>query len=190
MMSQQVHRLPPLTVCATAPGAGSALIMGTALLMGAALMALAPKAHAADAGITRVDVPGFPISASVSVPAGAATVYLSGTTPPVADPSAPKDSLAAYGDTQTQTVNTLKRIEEILAKQNLGLGDVVMMHVYLVGDPAKGGKMDFAGMMAGYTQFFGTAQQPNKPARTTVQVSALANPGLLVEIEVLVAKHP
>ena len=35
-----------------------------------------------------------------------------------------------------------------------------------------------------YLQFFGTAGQPNKPARVTVQVAALAGPGMLREIEV------
>ena len=58
-----------------------------------------------------------------------------------------------------------------------------MMRVFLVGDPAMAGKMDFAGMMAAYSQFFGTTDQPNKPARTTVQVAGLASPGALVEIE-------
>jgi len=63
-----------------------------------------------------------------------------------------------------------------------------MMHVYLVGDPKKDGKMDFAGMMEAYKQFFGTDQQPNKPARSTVQVAALALPGALVEIEVIAVR--
>jgi enamine deaminase RidA (YjgF/YER057c/UK114 family) len=50
--------------------------------------------------------------------------------------------------------------------------------------------MDFAGMMAGYTQFFGTKDQPNKPARTTVQVVLPAGArGGLVEID-LVAMRP
>jgi enamine deaminase RidA (YjgF/YER057c/UK114 family) len=42
--------------------------------------------------------------------------------------------------------------------------------------------------MAGYTQFFGTAEQPNLPARSAFQVAALAAPGALVEIEVVAAK--
>jgi enamine deaminase RidA (YjgF/YER057c/UK114 family) len=42
--------------------------------------------------------------------------------------------------------------------------------------------------MAAYSQFFGTAQQPNLPARSTVQVAGLASPGLLVEVEVTLAK--
>jgi enamine deaminase RidA (YjgF/YER057c/UK114 family) len=63
-----------------------------------------------------------------------------------------------------------------------------MMHVFLVGDPAKGGKLDFAGMMAAYTKFFGTKEQPNKPARSAMQVAALAAPWALVEIEVIAVK--
>ena len=51
------------------------------------------------------------------------------------------------------------------------------MTVYLVGDPAKGGRMDFAGFMVAYTQFFGTKEQPNLPARSTVQVAGLVAPG-------------
>ncbi|MBB6252327.1 RidA family protein [Nitrospirillum iridis] len=140
--------------------------------------------------ITRTDAGSFPISAAVNVPAGADVVYLSGMTPAVADPNAPKGSPQAYGDTATQTVSVLNKIKDALAAQKLTLGDVVMMHVYLVGDPAHDGKMDFAGMMSGYTQFFGTADQPNKPARTTVQVAGLAAPGLMVEIEVIAAHVP
>ncbi len=83
-----------------------------------------------------------------------------------------------------------QQIEDVLADQNLSMADVVMVHVFLVGDPANGGKMDFAGMMAGFVQFFGSKQQPNKPARSTVQVAALAAPGALVEIEAIaVRKH-
>ena len=41
------------------------------------------------------------------------------------------------------------------------MGDVVKMQVFLVGDPSKDGKMDFKGFMEGYTQFFGTKEQPN-----------------------------
>jgi enamine deaminase RidA (YjgF/YER057c/UK114 family) len=48
--------------------------------------------------------------------------------------------------------------------------------------------MDFAGFMSGYTQFFGTKDQPNKPARSAMQVAALAAPGALVEIEVIAVK--
>jgi hypothetical protein len=45
-------------------------------------------------------------------------------------------------------------------------------------------------MTAGYTQFFGTKDQPNKPARTTLQVVLPAGTrGALVEID-LIAVRP
>jgi enamine deaminase RidA (YjgF/YER057c/UK114 family) len=56
----------------------------------------------------------------------------------------------------------------------------------MIGDQST--KMDYAGMMAAYTQYFGTHEQPNKPARTTLQVVALRRPGALLEIEVIAAK--
>ncbi|MEO0973643.1 MAG: Rid family hydrolase, partial [Pseudomonadota bacterium] len=40
------------------------------------------------------------------------------------------------------------------------------------------------------TQFFGTEAQPNLPARSAVQVAGLAAPGMLVEIEVIIARPP
>ena len=126
----------------------------------------------------------FPISAAVEVPPGKTLVFLSGMVPPVSDPKAPKDSIAAYGDTKTQTIGALNTIKSELESLHLTLGDVIKMQVFLAGDPANGGKMDFAGFMQGYTQFFGTRAQPNLPVRSAMQVAALANPGFLVEIEV------
>jgi enamine deaminase RidA (YjgF/YER057c/UK114 family) len=126
----------------------------------------------------------FPISAAVEVPAGKTIVYLSGMLPPVADKKAPKDSVAAYGDTKTQTIGALSSIQAALEKLHLKMGDVVKMQVFLVGDASSGGKLDFAGFMQGYTQFFGTPAQPNLPVRSALQVAALAAPGYLVEIEV------
>ena len=130
----------------------------------------------------------FPISAAVTVKAAPDLVFVSGALPPVIDKTAPKGSEAAYGDMQTQTVGALTNIQGTLARMGLGLGDVVKMTVFMVGDPAQGGKLDFAGMMAGYTKFFGTKEQPNKPARSAVQVAALVVPGPLLEIEVIAAR--
>jgi enamine deaminase RidA (YjgF/YER057c/UK114 family) len=67
---------------------------------------------------------------------------------------------------------------------NLTMKDVVKMQAFLVADPAKENRMDFAGFMEGYTQFFGTAEQPNLPSRSVMAVAGLVNPGWLVEIEV------
>jgi enamine deaminase RidA (YjgF/YER057c/UK114 family) len=64
------------------------------------------------------------------------------------------------------------------------------MHVYLGNNPATDGKPDFAGMMAGYTQFFGTKDQPNIPSRTTLQVVLpAASRGALVEIDLIAVRH-
>jgi enamine deaminase RidA (YjgF/YER057c/UK114 family) len=129
----------------------------------------------------------FPISAAVTVKSGTDTVFLSGALPPVINKDAPKGTPAAYGDMTTQTVGVLTAIKGTLARLGLGMGDVVKMTVFMVASPADN-KLDFAGMMAGYTQFFGTKDQPNKPARSAVQVAALAVPGPLLEIEVVAAK--
>jgi enamine deaminase RidA (YjgF/YER057c/UK114 family) len=94
-----------------------------------------------------------------------------------------------HPDTASQTVGIIKDIQKLLESQKLTLGDVVMMRVYLGADPAKGGEMDYRGMMAGYSQFFGTKDQPNTPARTTVQVVLpAASRGALVEIDVIAVR--
>jgi enamine deaminase RidA (YjgF/YER057c/UK114 family) len=117
------------------------------------------------------------------------TLYLSGQlASPVTPADAAKGTAAVYGDTEAQTMSTLTKIQAALKSEGLGMGDVVMMHVYMAGDPAKGGKLDFPGMMAAYTRFFGTKEQPNKPARSAMQVAALAAPWALVEIEVIAVK--
>lgn len=147
-----------------------------------------------DAAVVRHGIPGssFPISAAVEVPGGATRVLLSGTVPPLVDKTRPSTDPAAYGgDTRAQTVGVLKAIQAQLAGLGLGMQDVVKMQVFLVGDPAKGGRMDFEGFMQGYTQFFGAAAgQPNLPVRSALQVAALANPAWLVEIEVEAVRPP
>ena len=157
-----------------------ALAAGLTLALLAATAAHAQIVHAGDAKAA--------IASSVYVPKGSDTLYVSGMTPPVLDTTAPKGTKAAYGDTKTQTLGVLKRLEDELKAHDMTFGDAVMMRVYLVGDPDLGGKMDFAGMMAAYTTMFGTADQPNKPARVTMQVASLVGPGQLVEIELQAAK--
>lgn len=148
-------------------------------------------AQTLDSGVIRHAIPdsNFPIAAAVEVPASASLVYLSGTVPSVIDVSQAKDSVKAYGvDTEAQTSGVLSSIQKNLQRLGLTMGDVVKMQVYLVGDPANNGQMDFAGFMRGYTQFFGTQAQPNLPVRSVFQVAGLANPGWLVEIEVVAVR--
>jgi enamine deaminase RidA (YjgF/YER057c/UK114 family) len=130
----------------------------------------------------------FPIARAVEVPAGKTIYFHSGMTPAPLDARAAPGTPEYWGDTKTQTLSVFNRIGESLKALGLGFGDVVAMTVYLVGDPARGGRMDFDGMMAAYTQFFGTKEQPHLPARSTVQVAGLVTPGMLVEIEVQLAR--
>jgi enamine deaminase RidA (YjgF/YER057c/UK114 family) len=135
---------------------------------------------------TRISLPPSQNPSNSDLPISGAvwagdTLYVSGWLDP---------DIKAHPDTTSQTVGLLKDIQKFLEAQTLTLGDVVMMHVYLGADPAKDGKMDYVGMMAGYSQFFGTKDQPNKPARTTVQVVLPAGArGGLVEID-LIAVRP
>lgn len=150
---------------------------------------LPPGAMSAE--ITRHPLPGgskFPIARAVEVPAGTTIIFVSGQTPGPADPKAAPGSAAYWGDTKAQSLSVFARIKESLDTMQLGFGDVVAMTVFLVGDPAKGGKMDFDGFMAAYSQYFGTKEQPNLPARSTVQVAGLVTAGMLVEVEVQVAR--
>src|ERR1700722_11413440 len=110
------------------------------------------------------------------------TLYVAGQRASPEKPAA-TGAAAMYGDTKTQTLSALKNIETILKSQGLTMGDVVQMEVFLAGDPAKDGKMDFAGMNEAYSQYFGTAEQPNKPVRAAMQVAALATDWGLVEIQ-------
>ena len=144
----------------------------------AALAAGLALAASAGAQIMHINPSKAFIAKAVTVPAGSDTIYVSGITPQAADKTKPTE----LGDTKTQTISILTQIEGILKDQGYTLSDVAMMRVYLVGDPAKGGKMDFAGMMEGYNSFFGALE--NKPARVTMQVAGLVGPTMLAEIEV------
>lgn len=140
--------------------------------------------------VKRYKIPGsdFPIALAVEVPASATVVYHSGFTPAPADTSAEQYSRAYWGDTETQALSTFDRLEKSLKSLGLGMKDVVKMQVFLVGDPELGGRLDFAGFMRAYTQYFGTDAQPNLPARSALQVAGLARPGMWVEIEVMLVR--
>jgi len=157
---------------------GIALIGCVAALVGGQAPAAPP---------TRMGAAESPIASSVSVPPGSRLAYISGTVPDVVDPKAAAGTPERYGDTATQTRSVLAKVEQVLRAQGLGLGDVVMMRVFLVAPPGQA-RMDFTGMMKAYSERFGTAAQPNKPARSTMQVAGLVDPGWLVEIEVTAAR--
>jgi enamine deaminase RidA (YjgF/YER057c/UK114 family) len=158
------------------------LLITAAMLAGTAMPAAAQE-------IRREAAPNAPIANSVELPAGSRIVYVSGTVPDAVDPAAPAGSVQRYGDTAAQTRSVLRTLESRLRAHGMGLADVVMMRVFLVAPPGQE-RMDFAGMMTAYREYFGTDAQPNRPARSTMEVSGLVDPGWLVEIEVTAAKAP
>lgn len=131
---------------------------------------------------------------SARIPAHAETLMLSGVTASLpAAPDVPvtcETKVGDLGDTKTQTINILNHIRAALTRRGYSLSDVVRLTVFLVGDPAKGGRMDYAGMNEGYLQYFGTADNPARVTRATVQVVSLAQPAMLVEIEATAAHMP
>jgi enamine deaminase RidA (YjgF/YER057c/UK114 family) len=148
-----------------------------ALLLAASFIATGVRAE-----IRRAPSSGpIAISPAVTAPPGSTLVFLSGALPTIADKAAP-------GDTATQSRSVLSKLEAALKAEGLGLGDVVKATVFLVGDPAKGGEIDFAGLNAAWSEAFGTTAQPHKPARSTVKVAGLVAPGALVEIEFIAAR--
>jgi 2-iminobutanoate/2-iminopropanoate deaminase len=82
------------------------------------------------------------------------------------------DGLAG-SDIATQTEQTLQNVATILEAGGSSLQHVLRCNVYLVD------MKDFAEMNVVYARMFGE----HRPARTTVQVSALPVPGLRVEID-------
>ena len=131
-----------------------------------------------------------PISNAVAIPANAAVVWTSGTVPSVADTSAPAGSTARYGDTKTQAISVLTAIEARLKEHGLTMKDVVYLRAYLVPDKGKGGTIDTRGWNDAYDQFFNNANNPVKPARSTVGVLALVNAAWLVEVEAFAVYPP
>src|SRR5476651_933250 len=135
--------------------------LAAALLCGAV-------ASASAAGIERIygENAMSPIAAGVSVPPGYTTFYISGALPNMA----------------TQTRSVLDGLKATMDKMGVGFGDVVAAHVFL--DP----KADFVAMNKVWGEEFGTAAQPNKPARAAFRTNALVLPGAMLEIEFIAAK--
>src|SRR3954453_15337994 len=104
---------------AAVPWSKSCLV--TALLALASPVAFAQQAPATPAAsgppaeVTFYGSPTAAISSGVVIPAGRASVWVSGTTPPVIKADAPAGSPERFGDTKTQAAGILKTIETQLA---------------------------------------------------------------------------
>jgi 2-iminobutanoate/2-iminopropanoate deaminase len=78
-------------------------------------------------------------------------------------------------DVETQTEQVLRNLQAILHAAGSDLSCVLRCGVFLVD------MRDFEKMNAAYGRVFGE----HRPARTTVQVAGLPNPGLRVEIDAI-----
>jgi enamine deaminase RidA (YjgF/YER057c/UK114 family) len=147
--------------------------------------ALMVSSTASAQNIRRIPLPPSQNPTNANIPVSGAvwagdTLYVSGWLDP---------NLKTHTDTKSQTAGIFEDLQEFLKTQNLTLGDVVMMRVYIGGDPAKDGKADVEATRAVYPLFFGTKDQPNKPACTAVEVTLPSGArGALVEIDVVAVR--
>ncbi|MCH7409744.1 RidA family protein [Belliella sp. DSM 111904] len=136
--------------------------------------------------IQRFDRSDAHILKGVFVPKDKDSFFTSGIVADVSDDKAKPGENPRYGNTFQQSISILGKIENILSEANFEMQDVVFLRVYLA--PDKEGSIDWQGWFDAYDKFFQTEDNPNKVARSTVAVYALANPDLLVEIEAVAFK--
>ena len=118
---------------------------------------------------------------TIKVPAGAESLYLSGSgASPLEDDS--------WGEMEQQVVATFESFKETLESQGWSMSDIVQVRAFAVSDEF--GYLDFDGFNRGYRKFFGTEENPLKPVRTFVEIQGLMVPGWLVEIEIRAARMP
>ncbi|WP_373495351.1 RidA family protein [Aquiflexum sp.] len=136
--------------------------------------------------IVRYDRPEASILRGVYIPKGKEYFYTSGLVAPIKDENAPLGSQDRYGNTYEQSLGTLERIKETISEASFSMEDVFFLRVYLA--PDKDGNIDWDAWFKAYGEYFNNEENPNKVARSTIAVYALANPDLLIEIEAVAAK--
>jgi enamine deaminase RidA (YjgF/YER057c/UK114 family) len=96
-------------------------------------------------------------------------VLVAGTTA-----TTPDGAIAGLGDPYAQMVQILTNVEAALQRVGAGLADIVRTRAYLTD----------AGHFEGFARAHGEAFGAIRPVNTTVVVAALADPRMLVELEV------
>ena len=131
-----------------------------------------------------VELEGAPYAKYVRVEPGASKFFTWGITASPRSKTIARKSLdddERYGDTYTQAHRVLTQLTSDLSEVGLTLRDVVNVRAYVVGDQDT--PPDFDGWNQAFTEFFGTADNPHKPARTTVGISHLFISQYKIEVE-------
>jgi enamine deaminase RidA (YjgF/YER057c/UK114 family) len=165
------------------------LFSGVIALLFAGGACTGPRQVTASEKVSYYGNPASIISGGVIVPAGKKLHFTSGITCPVADSTAGEGTPERYGDTKTQALGILKTLQATLTKNGLGMQDVIYLRVYVTPDRYRNNVVDFKGWNEAYSQYFGTRQNPTKPARSTLGVASLVSADKFIEIE-LVAVYP
>ncbi len=90
------------------------------------------------------------------------------------------------GDMEAQGTAILEGFKNRLEARGWSLHNVVRMNVY--GVAGEDGTMDSAGFNRAYAKYFQRGEGGWTPARTFVEIKALFNPALLVEVEIVAMK--
>ena len=133
--------------------------------------------------------PSSIISSGAVIPEGKKMLWTSGTTAGLADTVAKAGTPERFGNTKTQALNILDRLEKTLESKGLSMKNVLMLRVYIAPDKWQDGLYDYKGWNEAYAQYFNNKENPVKPIRSTIGIAGLVSPDKFIEIE-LVAVFP
>ena len=131
--------------------------------------------------------PGSRIAQAVSVNGSASLYFTSGMLADPANPEAPTSDPAHMGPMSAQARSALQKLDGNLRAQGLTFRDVYFLRAMLAPDLREGGAVDFAAWNAAYDDFFNNAENPHRPARTTMAAPDSNNSNRIIEIEAYAA---